>query len=161
MTSLDTTSAVSHHTTRMTHRKLFTLFIASAACLIWGHSLRAQESQGLTSTNPQRPNFIFIYADDQRYDAMSCVQKEQGDAGRFPWSKTPNMDRLARDGVRFRNAFVTSSLCSPSRACFLSGQYNHVNGVVNNHTPFPLTDVTSSALLKQAGYTTAYFGKWH
>ncbi len=115
----------------------------------------------MASTNPQRPNFIFVYADDQRYDAMSCVQKEQGDAARFPWFQTPNMDRLAREGLRFRNAFVTSSLCSPSRACFLSGQYNHVNGVVNNHMPFPLTDITSSAQLEQAGYTTAYFGKWH
>ena len=126
-----------------------------------GRSSCAQDSQEVVSTNPQRPNFIFIYADDQRYDAMSCVQKEQGDAARFPWFQTPNMDRLAREGLRFRNAFVTSSLCSPSRACFLSGQYNHVNGVVNNHMPFPLTDIISSALLKQAGYTTAYFGKWH
>jgi len=115
----------------------------------------------MASENSHRPNFIFILTDDQRYDAMSCVQKEQGDAGRFPWFQTPNMDRLAREGVRFRNAFVTSSLCSPSRACFLSGQYNHINGVVNNHTPFPLDGMISSKLLKNAGYATAYFGKWH
>lgn len=126
-----------------------------------GRSSRAQDAQGLASTNPQRPNFLFILTDDQRYDAISCVQKEQGAAARFPWFQTPNMDRLAREGVRFRNAFVTSSLCSPSRACFLSGQYNHVNGVVNNHMPFPLDGVISSKLLKQAGYACAYFGKWH
>ena len=83
----------------------------------------------------ERPNFVFMFADDQRYDAMSVVQKEQGDKGRFPWFKTPNMDRLAAEGVRFRNAFVVNSLCSPSRACFLSGQYSHANGIWNNRTP--------------------------
>ena len=83
----------------------------------------------------ERPNFVFMFADDQRYDAMSVVQKEQGEKGRFPWFKTPNMDRLAAGGVRFRNAFVVNSLCSPSRACFLSGRYSHVNGIYNNRTP--------------------------
>lgn len=108
-----------------------------------------------------RPNFLFIYTDDQRFDALSFVQKEQGGMGRFPWFETPNMDRLARDGIWFRNAFVTESLCSPSRASFLSGQYNHTNGVVNNHMSFPLDDITSSGILAKAGYDTAYFGKWH
>src|ERR1043165_5864736 len=143
----------------MTARHLFALF-ATAACSLIGRSSPAQEATAAASANTQRPNFIFILADDQRYDAMSCVQKEQGDAGRFPWFQTPNMDRLNREGVRFRNAFVTTSLCSPSRACFLTGQYNHVNGVVNNHMPFPLDDIISSKILKEAGYDTAYFGKW-
>src|SRR6059058_6092503 len=84
-----------------------------------------------------RPNFLFIYTDDQRYDALGVVQREQGERARFPWFKTPNLDKLAADGVRFRNAFVTVSLCSPSRAVFLTGRYTHVNGVANNHTPFP------------------------
>jgi arylsulfatase A-like enzyme len=110
---------------------------------------------------PARPNFLFVYTDDQRWDALGVVQREEGEAGRFPWIRTPNMDRLAAEGVRFRNAFVVNSLCAPSRAVFLSGQYNHENGVSNNHTPFPLDNVTSSALLRQAGYRTAYFGKWH
>src|SRR5688572_9369331 len=76
----------------------------------------------------KRPNFVFVYTDDQRWDAMSVVQKEQGDKGRFPWLKTPNMDRLAAEGFRFRNAFVVNALCAPSRASFLTGQYGHVNG---------------------------------
>ena len=67
------------------------------------------------SAAPERPNFLFIYTDDQRWDAMSVVQKEQGEHARFPWFQTPNMDRLAAEGVRFRNAFVTLSLCAPSR----------------------------------------------
>lgn len=68
----------------------------------------------------QRPNFLFIYSDDQRWDALGVVQREQGARGRFPWFQTPNMDRIAAEGVRFRNAFVVNSLCSPSRACFLA-----------------------------------------
>ena len=112
-------------------------------------------------SGPARPNFLFIVTDDQRYDAMSCVQKEQGDKARFPWFQTPNMDRLAREGVRFRNAFVVNSLCSPSRSNFLTGKYNHLNGVTNNHTPMPLDTITSAHDLAKAGYVTAYFGKWH
>ena len=71
------------------------------------------------------------------------------------------MDRLAAEGVRFRNAFVVNSLCSPSRASFLTGCYGHVNGIVNNHTPFPADSVTHARLLRQAGYRTGYVGKWH
>src|ERR1700750_1900202 len=95
-----------------------------------------------TGAEPPRPNFLFVYTDDQRWDAMSVVQKEQGEKARFPWLQTPNMDRLATEGVRFRNAFVTLSLCAPSRAAFLTGRYNHVNGVANNHTAFPVDNVT-------------------
>ncbi len=71
------------------------------------------------------------------------------------------MDRIANDGARFRNSFVVNSLCSPSRACFLTGQYNHINGVINNHMPFPVDSVTVATQLRQAGYKTGYFGKWH
>ncbi|MGN6553913.1 MAG: sulfatase family protein [Verrucomicrobiota bacterium] len=108
-----------------------------------------------------RPNFLVMVTDDQQWAALSCVQRELGAAGRFPWFQTPNLDRLAAEGVRFRNAFVTESLCSPSRAAILTGQYNHLNGVVNNHTFFPMTNVTYSALMRDAGYETAFFGKFH
>src|SRR5438876_10043808 len=90
----------------------------------------------------RKPNFLFIYTDDQRWDAMGVVQREQGAQARFPWLRTPSMDRLAAEGVRFRNAFVVNSLCSPSRACFLTGRYNHLNGIANNRTPFPEDSVT-------------------
>lgn len=109
----------------------------------------------------RRPNFLFIYTDDQRWDAMGLVQREQGELARFPWFRTPNMDRLAAGGIRFRNAFVTLSLCSPSRAAFLTGQYNHRNGITTNTRPFPADAVTHATLLRNAGYKTAYIGKWH
>jgi arylsulfatase A-like enzyme len=108
-----------------------------------------------------KPNFLFVYTDDQRWDAMGVVQREQGDRARFPWFKTPNMDRLASEGVRFRNAFVTLSLCAPSRAAFLTGRYNHLNGVAGNRVPFPTNNVTHASLMSAAGYATAYIGKWH
>jgi len=108
-----------------------------------------------------RPNFVFMFADDQRYDALGVVQREQGEKGRFPWFKTPNLDRLAAEGVRFRNAFVVNSLCSPSRACYLSGQYSHRNGIWNNKTPLDVGLTTYATLLKQHGYSTGYVGKWH
>jgi arylsulfatase A-like enzyme len=71
------------------------------------------------------------------------------------------MDRLAAEGVRFRNAFVTLSLCAPSRAAFLTGRYNHLNGITNNSRPFPADSITHASLLRAAGYQTAYIGKWH
>src|SRR5438309_4193413 len=72
------------------------------------------------------PNIIFILMDDMRWDCMSC-------AG-HPFIKTPNMDRIAREGAMFKNFFVTLPLCSPSRASFLTGQYAHKNGVTDNVT---------------------------
>lgn len=129
-------------------RVLLLLLVAFAA----GNSLRAAD---------RKPNFVFIYSDDHRWDAMGAVQREQGQRARFPWMKSPNMDRLAAGGVRFRNAFVTLSLCAPSRAALLTGQYNHVNGIINNNTPFPAEAVTHATLLRAAGYRTAYIGKWH
>ena len=109
----------------------------------------------------RKPNFVYVFTDDQRWDALSVVQKEQGEKGRFPWLKTPNLDRIAAEGVRFRNAFVVNSLCAPSRASLVTGQYGHVNGVTNNHTPHPEGNISVATLLRPAGYVSGYFGKWH
>lgn len=128
------------------------LTILCALCFLCGSSTQGAE---------RRPNFLFIYTDDHRWDAMGVVQREQGERGRFPWFASPGMDRLAAEGVRFRNAFVTLSLCAPSRAAFLTGRYNHLNGITNNGTPFPADSVTHASLLRAAGYRTAYIGKWH
>ena len=113
-----------------------------------------------------RPNFLFIYTDDQRYDALGCVQREflengNSSVARFPWIESPNLDRLASQGIRFRNAFVVTALCAPSRAAFLTGCYGHINGVIDNHTPFSTESTTHASLMRQAGYKTAYIGKWH
>src|SRR5207249_9759717 len=123
--------------------------------------LAALTSTGRAADTAKRPNFLFVFTDDQRWDAMSVVQAEQGDRARFPWFKTPHMDRLAAEGIRFRNAFVVNSLCAPSRAVNLTGRYNHLNGVASNFRPFPTNNVTHATLLRAAGYTTAYVGKWH
>ncbi len=101
----------------------------------------------------RRPNIVFILTDDQRWDEMSC-------AG-HPFLKTPHLDRLADEGARFTNMFVTTSLCSPSRASFLSGLYAHTHGVVNNFTDYPRDLPSFPKRLQSAGYHTAYIGKWH
>lgn len=116
---------------------------------------------GLACAGQRTPNFVYVFTDDQRWDALGVVQREQGERARFPWLRTPNLDRLAAEGVRFRNAFVVNSLCAPSRATLVTGQYGHVNGVTNNHTPHPAGNLSVAALLRPAGYVSGYFGKWH
>ncbi len=112
-------------------------------------------------TTPTRPNIVFIYADDWRWDCLGVVQREQGERARFPWLQTPRLDQFARRSVRFEQSFVVNSLCSPGRACVLTGQYNHLNGIVGNRQPLPVDTTTVATRLQEAGYTTAYFGKWH
>ena len=94
-----------------------------------------------------RPNFVVMVTDDQQWAAMSCVQHELGAAGRFPWFQTPNLDRIAAEGIRFRNAFVTESLCSPSRAAILTGEYNHLNGV--GHTKASIREIDQHGMRAQ------------
>lgn len=123
--------------------------------------LLAGALSSLAADAPRKPNFLFIYTDDQRWDAIGFVQKEQGDKARFPWLQTPNLDRLRSQGASFSNAFCTTSLCSPGRASLLTGQYTHSHGVTNNHTPLPVDSVTYANQLQQAGYYTGFVGKWH
>lgn len=107
------------------------------------------------STNPRsaRPNVLFILCDDLRPDALGCYGSRH--------VRTPNIDSLAREGVRFANAFCTTSLCSPSRASILTGLYAHRHGVRDNFTELPASLPHWPGRLQAGGYATAYIGKWH
>lgn len=104
------------------------------------------------SSQYDRPNIIFILTDDQRYDELGFVN---------PVLRTPHMDDLAAEGVHFSNAFVTTSLCSPSRASILTGQMMHNHGVIDNNRPLPEGLELFPGRLRAAGYQTALVGKWH
>lgn len=99
-------------------------------------------------------NVVFILSDDHRYDYMGFM-------GTIPWLETPSMDRMAREGAHIRNAFVTTSLSSPSRASILTGMYSHEHTVVDNTAPLPEGLTFFPQYLQTAGYRTAFFGKWH
>lgn len=107
-----------------------------------------------TASRP-RPNIVFILIDDLRWD-------ELGIAG-HPYIKTPNIDRIGREGALFRNAFMTTPLCSPSRASFLTGQYANTHGITDNVDRSAASHQlkTFPNLLHQSGYETAFIGKWH
>ena len=100
-----------------------------------------------------RPNILFIMSDDHASHAMSCYGSRI--------NETPNMDRIAEGGMRFDNCFCTNSICTPSRATILTGTYNHVNRVTTLSTPMDNRLQTFPKLLRENGYQTAVFGKWH
>src|SRR3954471_8852929 len=103
------------------------------------------------------PNIVFIFSDDHAYQAISGYQDPR------KLIETPNIDRLAREGMRFDRCLVPNSLCGPSRATVLTGKYSHANGFYNNNpnSRFDGTQVTMPKLLHAAGYQTAVIGKWH
>jgi len=99
-------------------------------------------------------NVVFILSDDHRYDFMGFMN-------RVPGLQTPNMDRMAREGAHLQNAFVSTALCSPSRASILTGQYAHTHTIVDNNAPMPEGLAFFPQYLQQNGYKTGFFGKWH
>ncbi|WP_167606130.1 sulfatase [Maribellus sediminis] len=105
------------------------------------------------SEPPKRPNIIFIMSDDHAYQAISAYTDKL--------IKTPNIDRIAEEGMLFTNACVTNSICAPSRATILTGKHTHINGKIDNNFPFDTTNITFPQLLHNAGYQTAMFGKLH
>ena len=102
---------------------------------------------------PSRPNIIFIMSDDHAYQAISAYSDHL--------IQTPNIDRIADEGMLFTNACVTNSICAPSRAVILTGKHSHINGKIDNRFPFDTTQVTFPQLFQAAGYQTAMFGKLH
>src|SRR5690349_11868387 len=113
---------------------------------------RALQLPRIPNVKPR--NIVFILTDDHRYDAMGFLKVQ-------PCIETPNLDALARNGVYLKNAFVTTALCSPSRASILTGQYAHQHRVVDNNNPVRKDLIFFSQYLQQAGYDTGFFGKWH
>ncbi len=128
----------------MNARKLaFTLGLSLSVCLF---------SSGANPASDKRPNILFIMSDDHAAHAISCYGSKI--------NKTPNIDRIAREGTRFNNCLVTNSICTPSRAAILTGKYSHINGVpVFNR--FDGSQPTLAKYLHQAGYYTGMIGKWH
>jgi arylsulfatase A-like enzyme len=104
------------------------------------------------SANPSRPNILFIMADDHAAHAMSCYGSKI--------NKTPNLDRIAKEGMRFLNCFAVNSICTPSRAAILTGKYSHINGVTVFNR-FDGSQWTVAKALQKAGYHTGMIGKWH
>jgi len=100
-----------------------------------------------------RPHILFIMSDDHASHAIGAYGSRI--------NRTPHIDRLAREGMRFDNCFCTNSICAPSRAVILTGKYSHLNGVMDNSRPFDGSQQTLPRLLRQAGYQTAVVGKWH
>ncbi|MEZ4694986.1 MAG: sulfatase [Rhodothermales bacterium] len=123
---------------------LFTLLVVAVPATALGQS-----------AGSKRPNVVLILSDDHRFDFMSFHE------GAPNFLQTPNMDRLAAGGMHVKNAFVTTSLCSPSRASILTGRYAHNHGVVDNARLVPEGTRFFPAELQRAGYQTAFIGKWH
>nr|WP_136250386.1 sulfatase [Ningiella ruwaisensis] len=129
---------------------LFTIIASVVLC--FASNAFSSVEQNEQSTQHKKQNVIFILTDDQRYDLMGFMNPEVS---------TPNINTLANQGVHFKNAFVTTSLCSPSRASILTSQYMHNHGVVDNNSSADEASRFFPEYLQKAGYKTAFVGKWH
>ena len=129
------------------------ILVASAASL--AGMLLFAACQDKKQEPGQRPfNIVYIMTDDHTAQMMSCYDTR--------YAETPNLDRIARDGVLFTNSFVANSLSGPSRACMITGKHSHKNGFYDNtHCKFDASQQTFPKLLQNAGYETALIGKWH
>jgi arylsulfatase A-like enzyme len=101
----------------------------------------------------KRPNILFIFTDDHASHSLSCYGSKI--------NKTPNLDRIAKEGTLFRNSFCTNSICGPCRAVILTGKHSHLNGFIRNGNTFNGAQQTFPKLLRKVGYQTAIVGKWH
>ncbi len=136
--------------TRQCFARLGTLLVALG--ILW-----TSHASGLSAAESKKPlNILFIFSDDHAYQAISAYNDPRKLLG------TPNLDRIAKEGMRFDRCVVPNSICGPSRATVLTGKYSHANGFYNNtNSRFDGSQTTVAKLLKGAGYQTAVVGKWH
>ncbi|MFV1995224.1 MAG: sulfatase [Verrucomicrobiales bacterium] len=127
--------------------------LAAMVLLLISPEMARATAKEESASGDSRPNILVILIDDHRWDALGFLG--------HPFLKTPNLDRIAREGIHFANAFVTTSLCSPSRASILTGRYAHNHRVVDNYNPLPKGLTFFPQYLQKAGYETAFIGKWH
>lgn len=125
-----------------------TLLLPVAAVAVAGCAGHGQNKE-----EPRRPNIIFMMTDDHTSQAMSCYGSSL--------IRTPNMDRIANEGIRLDNCYAVNALSGPSRACILTGKFSHVNGFTDNASTFDGDQPTFPKMLRDAGYQTAMIGKWH
>ncbi len=137
----------------MIYRLKFNILTAQILLLLTVSGLITAAAQDRSDDAPT--NVVFILSDDHRHDFMGFHEDAPS------YIETPSMDRMAREGVHLKNAFVTTSLCSPSRASILTGQYAHKHRVVDNTSPIPEGTRFFNEDVQQNDYKTAYIGKWH
>ncbi len=127
-----------------------------AALTLIGLCMSLASCDSPAARNPGPPNIVFIFSDDHAYQALSAY------GGRLAAvAPTPNIDRLAQEGMLFQHCYVTNSICAPSRAVIQTGKHSHLNGVRDNIDEFDGSQQTFPKLLGAAGYETALIGKWH
>jgi hypothetical protein len=132
---------------RRTRQQLLAAITIAAAGLAFSSNVAAERAE------PSRPDFVLIIGDDISVDDFGCYG--------HPHIRTPNVDRLAAEGLRFTNAYLTTGQCSPTRCSLITGRYPHNTGAPELHTGLPEGQIMFPAILKQAGYHTAAAGKWH
>lgn len=119
----------------------------------------ANTPSGASQRSEDRPNIVLLFSDDHAAHALSAYRRHLAYGAPLP--PTPRLDRLAAEGMLFVDSFVSNSICVPGRAAVLTGQYGHLTGVMTNQDPLHPSAVTFPSLLRDAGYRTALFGKWH
>ncbi len=130
---------------RLTKTLLYTLLILITTKPLTTHA-----------TQPSPPNIVFIFTDDHAYQAISAYKSRLASV-----APTPNIDRIAAQGIRFEHAYVTNSICGPSRAVIQTGKHSHLNGFLKNGNHFNPNQQTFPKILQANGYQTAMVGKWH
>ena len=131
----------------------FALSILAIVFSAVGANSNAVHAEDAPTAKKSQPNILFIFSDDHAYQAISAYDSKI--------NKTPNIDRIANEGIRFDRCCVTNSICGPARAVIMTGKYSHLNGFRQNGDKFDGTQQTFPKLLQKAGYQTAIVGKWH